>query len=580
MFSFSTRGNVILFVLDGFQTDIFNEVVSEDVRHRETFAGFTYFRNASSGFNSTYPSIPLILTGQYYDNSKPFQDFLEQAFLSASSMPRVLKENGFRVDLFPWIPQAVHYDHRVFSNFTEIGDAVYDQEELHTLLGVSVFRYSPHFLKPFLVGGLHSAAAGPKKIRGAPVKIGRYRNVARRVPPMFPDRDRERLSDLRFVERMAALSAAVDSPPTFKYYHLLGLHPPIRMNERLEYEKLDSSRDNYKRYAHGVLSYTRMMLEVLRGVGVFNNSLILIVADHGLSMHLPDRYGRRQIAWGFWKGRALPLVLLKTPGSRGPMEASDAPVSLSDIPGTVLRVMQAPQAATAGPSMTEVREDDERDRLFYQYKAGNWTNEYLHKLVEYRVSGFSWLTDSWQPTGRVLEPTRSLEAFYKHLAKDPFLERPTLYTESRGVLPGFFYGISEWGSGKLPGLELSFPKADPERGDLVGLMIPIHALRPGQSYALHFEVLEQKAERLHDWLNARFELVVTLGDTVIAKADDSRVTGSGWRAVGHAFVAESSRTQLKMGLTATQAPERSQGRIAKMGIRNLAIEEVGGDRDD
>src|SRR6185436_19727519 len=67
-FAFSPTRNVVILVLDTFQTDLFQELLDDDAGLAAKFEGFTYFRNAVGGFPSTAASVPLILTGQYYEN--------------------------------------------------------------------------------------------------------------------------------------------------------------------------------------------------------------------------------------------------------------------------------------------------------------------------------------------------------------------------------------------------------------------------------------------------------------------------------------------------------------------------------
>ena len=71
MFEFSKEQNVIILVLDTFQSDVFQEIIDEDPEYREMFDGFTYYRNAVGGHPTTYPSVTFILTGRHYNNSIP-----------------------------------------------------------------------------------------------------------------------------------------------------------------------------------------------------------------------------------------------------------------------------------------------------------------------------------------------------------------------------------------------------------------------------------------------------------------------------------------------------------------------------
>ncbi len=115
-FVFSKRKNVILLVLDTFQTDIFAEIVTESPEIAKPFEGFTYFRNSLGGYPFSELSIALMLTGRYYDNSLPFERWKKDAF-GSDSIPRVLMTDNWQVDLFPKVSYSLYYSEDIASNF-------------------------------------------------------------------------------------------------------------------------------------------------------------------------------------------------------------------------------------------------------------------------------------------------------------------------------------------------------------------------------------------------------------------------------------------------------------------------------
>ena len=87
-------------VVDMFQTDIFWEVLNENPQYKKIFKEFIYFPDCLGGFPTTYASVPFLLTGNSYDNSIPIQQFMQKAYLSDTSIPKVLRENGFETQIF------------------------------------------------------------------------------------------------------------------------------------------------------------------------------------------------------------------------------------------------------------------------------------------------------------------------------------------------------------------------------------------------------------------------------------------------------------------------------------------------
>ena len=63
---------------------MFQELIDDEPELKDVFDGFVYFRNAVSAYRQSYPSIPNMLTGTYFDNSRPMWDYVRQAYLSDS----------------------------------------------------------------------------------------------------------------------------------------------------------------------------------------------------------------------------------------------------------------------------------------------------------------------------------------------------------------------------------------------------------------------------------------------------------------------------------------------------------------
>jgi hypothetical protein len=101
----------------------------------------------------------------------------------------------------------------------------------------------------------------------------------------------------------------------------------------------------------------------------------------------------------------LPLVLVKPIGATGTMKVSDAPVSLGDIPRTVISALGM-KTAFPGESMLNPTLPAGRRRTVLKYDPASLhlTNKYFPPLTEYVISGFSWVEDSWRPTGREFPP--------------------------------------------------------------------------------------------------------------------------------------------------------------------------------
>ena len=413
MWDFSSKRNVIVIVLDGFQSDIFSEIVAEETEYNDVFDGFTYFPNAVGGFPYTYPSIPLMLTGQYYDNSIPVQDFIKDAYLE-TSIPRVLKDNGFHT----WISKEKYFyiKPEIGSNVVQRSKSFFSIHNTRPLFDISFFRLSPHFLKQAISQRISfkpnslitqgSSGRGrptdtrPPKRTLTPEEL--HRPTTPYVPRTYPAGDHPfDTRDLRFMESMLANINVRTDQDVFKFLWTVGLHIPITLNERLEYETLPFTRENLKRQGRGCLQITRRFIEKLKEIGIYDNSIIVILADHGRGH--PEKTCETTANGNM--AYLAPLILVKPFKARGALKKTDAPVTIADLPRTVFDELGIKADAT-GQSMLNLPEATSRERKYYycRHERQAWTKLHMPDLHEYIVDGHSWEPGSWHRTGRTMTP--------------------------------------------------------------------------------------------------------------------------------------------------------------------------------
>lgn len=401
-FKFSKEKNIIILVVDTFQTDIFQEILTEDSEQKVVFKDFTYFRNSLGGYPTTVASIPLILTGIFYENSEPFYSYMKRVY-TTKSIPKVLMENGYRVHLFTFA-NVIFKRKDIASNF--IKKKAFNEKIIYDSLyiyDISLFRQLPHFLKKFI---WNNQAWFLKRIFA---KMPQIKYLMKKRRKKGVKKNPGILTDLLFFKLMKTKTIVDKSSPTFKFYHLKGLHPPLWLSDRCEIEKLAFNRKNYKNQAKCFLAKIKGFLDILKSKGIYYNSMIFIIGDHG-----PGNWGLTEInvkASGYSttnknrdetlnrvKSGALPLFLVKPfkVENQGELRISDAPVSLADIPKTIFSELGI-NLNIPGISIFSLKDSDKRRRR-YLYYAGfpKWGRSgYLHRITEYHVTGFSWLDESW-----------------------------------------------------------------------------------------------------------------------------------------------------------------------------------------
>lgn len=355
MFEFSTSENVVILILDTFQSNKFQEIIDDDPEYRNMFDGFTYYRNNVGGFPSTYLSVMYILSGKLYNNSITIGQFLDNTSLN-SSLPSLLNRNGFETGLNSKMGRinghSEIYD-IINTNYSVSHDGNIPQ--ICSLYKITFFRFVPQPIKPYFV----------------------YKSIDLN--------EEDELPDMGVYYKFKSAVSATSPDRTFKLFHLRGPHPGNYMNENLEYDESAT----YKSTAKGSLKIAHALLEALKLNGVYNNSMIFIIGDHGTGS------GSDVVSGG------IPLMLAKPFNSTGPLKSSDSPVSLGDIPKTVADELKIDNDFP-GLSIFSAQENSTRIRTYYSYFWVHeyWQSDYLPPLKEYNVSGFSWDPASWEPTYR------------------------------------------------------------------------------------------------------------------------------------------------------------------------------------
>jgi len=248
------------------------------------------------------------------------------------------------------------------------------------------------------------------------------------------------------------------------------------LDESLSQRRLPSSADGYRRHSRAALAVLERFLSVLESRSVLDNSLVVVVSDHGGGEYLESIEApgmavtdgsSADIPGRHWAS-GLPLVLIKPPGSNEALHVSDAPVSLADLASTIAGRLQL-DAQFPGRDMFSIDESEQRQRRYRFYAFDGWSGEYLPEMIEYVVSGHAWLPGSWELSGRRLAPADSATSrwnrFYGPGERLTF--RPGRVEEAwlvRGWSPPSPLGMA-WSRSSQA--EIRLPLATPDVGDLL-----------------------------------------------------------------------------------------------------------------
>ena len=385
IFQFSSKQNIIHLILDAFQSDFFQEIIDEDLDYyRKALDGFTFFKETTGSFPTTYMSVPAILSGQNYKNDVPMGEFFER-ILDGKTITNALYDNGYEVDL-------VIHGHKFFrgrfSNCyslpTPYGVTKSQYEELKSalLLDLVLFRYSPHFLKK-----------------------GIYRNQSWFVQRLVIKDKKLWLTPFSheaFFDDLMDKMSISETKPVYKYIHLNITHSPMVMKEDCSYagKVLPRSKKNLKIQDKCALCQFIEFLDKLKALGIYDNSLIILEADHGaggdVKMIDTTKNSNAYYIAGM-VGSALPLMVIKPPYSRGPLKVSTAQTALTDTPATISALLNL-DIEFPGQSVFDIDPKRDRERRYYNYKwlHERWQADFFPRLDEYVIKGSVFDRASWE----------------------------------------------------------------------------------------------------------------------------------------------------------------------------------------
>ncbi len=394
--NFSEKQNIIVILLDEVQSDIFYELLHEHKIINKVFSGFTYYPDTVAGYAYTGPSIPLLLTGQYYDNSEPFSEYVNKSYIK-SSITKHLIDLNYRVDLFPKFKDSYYLkSKKIAHNLIRKGKLFdFDQgiQKSSNLVDLALFKISPHIFRKHLYNNYIFPLSNNKKKK---IIAGSHMDY------WSPDID--------FVRKLEAKSKVVYKKPAFKFFHLRGAHTPwvyTANGNIVEENELTGSRKNYKGHLLHTLKLTSDILKKFHEIGIYDSSLIYILSDHGAGrsygtrVNLDTRYKNigiteNSIIPHIVKARAIPLFMKKKPYSKGELKISNNPISTSEFPQILIKDLKL------NADNSKYTPIGKNLRRFLYYSLIPATKKgYFAPMFEFYINGDSWLDSSWEGPNKV-----------------------------------------------------------------------------------------------------------------------------------------------------------------------------------
>lgn len=318
-FVLSPDGNIIIFVIDETDNIYIDEIMKSDKEFFDEFNDFTLYDNTCSVYDMTASSMNQLFTGYCYGDEENHCDEYYQRIKNAGYMVNLYayqRRGGFP-DIYPYINNCrevylndknCNIDYRRISN---------------DFVAMSIYQVLPNMLKD-----------------SSKVNSLTFNHIF-----MMEESSDSHFENEDFKEHMKfALS---DNPDKrLIEYHIRGAHFPC---------------DDHVQTIEYCLDIGKDIIKQTKELGVYDNSCIIIMSDHGL---------HDQAEYYTWPTAGSPLFMIKEAGEHNRcMSVSHVPVYYKDFQSTLLVNMGLWEGESDkelfGPSIYDFSENAIRERTWY-----------------------------------------------------------------------------------------------------------------------------------------------------------------------------------------------------------------------
>ena len=356
-FEVSENDNLLILVLDALDAYTYDEVKQAHPEYEEWFKDFTYFPNTTSVFPFTTRSVPQMLTGEIFENEVDFTEYSTKAIDNAEFFKR-LEANNYKMGLYE---TEISYNGNKIDRFQNFrtDNVTLNPEAKNTFIKEQfkfvLFKYLPYFLKPF-------------------VSI----NVNVFQPMIWPEP--LRMENIELYEDIQNVDMEFNDVNNFRFIHVEGAHVPFRYDKDMNI--IPESEGSYYKNIEASMTLANAYLQKLKDAGVYDNSAIIIMADHG--SRILDEKGDELYKFN-------PIFMVKGIGEEHPYQVNYAPLSYEDLIQCYERLMDHKQS-------TECFDWKEGDHRVRRLIWSAWQME--HHMIEYTLDGYAWEYEKMVPTGR------------------------------------------------------------------------------------------------------------------------------------------------------------------------------------
>lgn len=369
-FKVSKNKNTIVFLLDRMDKKYMDELLKRDPSLCEKLSGFTYYKNFTGSYSRTFPSVAYLLSGVKYDYDIPSAEYMKKA-MSESNFFGALQAAGYESRLYTdtqYVTGSVESFNGTVKNAKSTEGKAKPMKILSAMLNLSAYRYSPEAMKPYF--HIYTDNIAQKYIFGN------------------EDGSIYTVDDAEFYAAFRKKGITTeDNAGSFVFYHLQGAHDPFTMNEKGEAVTLDylNYEESMYKQIRGDFKMILSYIKQLKAAGVYDNTTIIITADHGRTGTAPSL----EEATGKNYGERVLTLLIKEAGAdtKQPLKTSMKQVCQANLHKTFLRSMGVNYEDDGVRAIEDIGEDEEITRYFYMSGSNSLNASRDVNLITYEIKG-------------------------------------------------------------------------------------------------------------------------------------------------------------------------------------------------
>lgn len=359
----SSNKNFLIFLVDNVSSQQFYDVMMEDDDFRGMMDDFTYYPDAMGLYPQTRDSLVSILTGAVYRNETNFLDYSSRAY-NQSPLFEKLTENGYEINLYS---TSMHWNGErryAVENASSIRDDSVDKNNfMEQEWKYILYKYLPYGLKQ------HS------KIETLDFDACRIINSEYDGYSWGNKRNYKRITENSILDKQ--------DQNYFHFIHCEGSHLPYNMDKNLK----TVEEGTYDQKVAAALTMVKAYLQRLKDNNAYDNSVIVIMADHGTYPENGEQQPLRSLS------RLNPALFIKGINEKHMMLESDRTVSYADLNDAFCKLIDGKQSTELFAEL-----EPGRVRTVLWLRPGKED----HK-VEYSTTGTAREPDKFIPTGNVYD---------------------------------------------------------------------------------------------------------------------------------------------------------------------------------